>query len=149
MQKYRETMDSSSISILAEYTASFSGSSLRQPPTFVAIEQQYIYRYENLCIHDCIMHPISTVQCHPLMKVISQVQFIESRREYLLGLSQELTTKAGIPVNDVMRFFHGDGPAMQLEAGNKIGGYYNCIGCEAHRSHFDDLAYTVKTGVLP
>ena len=70
-----------------------------------------------------------------------QAQFIESRRECLLDLSQELTTKAGIPVNDVMRFFHGDGPAMQFEAGNKIGGYYSCVGCEAHSSRFEDLAY--------
>ena len=27
-------------------------------------------------------------------------------------------------MNDIVRFFHGDGPAQQFEAGNKIGGYH-------------------------
>ena len=40
-----------------------------------------------------------------------------------------------------MRYFHGDGPAMQFEAGNKIGSYHNCVGCNAHSLHFDDLVY--------
>ena len=34
-----------------------------------------------------------------------------------------------------------DGPPMQFEAGNKTGGHYCCVGCEAHSSRFDDLAY--------
>ena len=70
-----------------------------------------------------------------------QAHFTESRRECLLSLSLELQTKSGIPVTDVMCFFHGDGPAVQFEAGNKIGGYYSCVGCDAHSTWFDDLAY--------
>ena len=70
-----------------------------------------------------------------------QTQFIESRRECLLELSEQLITKVGIPVVDVMRYFYGDGPAMQFEAGNKIGGYHNCVGCDAHSQRFDDLVY--------
>ena len=68
-----------------------------------------------------------------------QAQYAACRRECLLDLSQSLTTEAGIEIHDVMRFFHGDGPAMQFEAGNKIGGYYCCVGCEAHSSCFSDL----------
>lgn len=59
-----------------------------------------------------------------------QTRFIECRRECLLDMVKVLHTQAGIPIHDV-RFFHGDGPAMQFEAGNKIGGYYSCVGCEA------------------
>ena len=70
-----------------------------------------------------------------------QAHFIQSRRECLSSLSMELKTKLGIAVMDVMRFFHGDGPAMQFEAGNKIGGYYSCVGCDAHSTTFDDRAY--------
>ena len=33
---------------------------------------------------------------------------------------------------------------MQFEAGNKIGGHYCCVGCEAHSSRFDDLAYCFR-----
>ena len=70
-----------------------------------------------------------------------QMQYIECRRECLLGLAEGLVTKAGILVHNLMPFFHGDGPAMQFEAGNKIGGHYCCVGCEAHSSRFDHLAY--------
>lgn len=58
----------------------------------------------------------------------------------MASLAEGLLTKTGILVHDIMRFFHGDGPAMQFEAGNKIGGYY-CVGCDAHSSRFDDLPY--------
>ena len=77
-----------------------------------------------------------------------QAQFIESRRECLFGLNQQLITKAGIAVNDVMRYFHGDGPAMQFEAGNKIGGYDSCVGCEACSLFFNDLAYCFRANRL-
>ena len=33
-----------------------------------------------------------------------------------------LQLNSGIKVFDVLRFFHGDGPAQQFEAGNSIGG---------------------------
>ena len=48
---------------------------------------------------------------------------------------------AGTPVVDVLRFFHGDKPAQQFEAGHKIGGKYSCVGCGALTSRFDDFAY--------
>ena len=70
-----------------------------------------------------------------------QRQFIECMRECLLHMDKVLHTQAGTPVHDHVRFFHGDGPAMQFEAGNKIGGHYSCVGCEARSSRFDDLAY--------
>ena len=50
-------------------------------------------------------------------------------------------TVAGTPVVDILRFFHGDGPAQQYEAGHKIGGKYSCVGCGALTSRFDDFAY--------
>lgn len=69
------------------------------------------------------------------------MQDIECRGECLVSLAEGLLTNTEILVHDIMLFFHGDGPAMQFEAGNKIGGYYCCVGCDAHRSHFDDLPY--------
>ena len=73
-----------------------------------------------------------------------QSQFIECRRECLLQMGEVLHTKAGIPIHDVMRYFHGDGPAMQFEAGNKVGGHYSCVGCQAQTSRFSDLAYCFR-----
>ena len=49
-----------------------------------------------------------------------------------------LKTATEVEVHDVVRFFHGDGPAAQFEAGHKQGGTYCCIGCGADSGHFAD-----------
>ena len=67
-----------------------------------------------------------------------QAKFTESR------IISEIKTQSGISIADVMRFFHGDGPTMQFEAGNKICGYYCCIGCDAHSTRFNEQ----REGVL-
>lgn len=33
-------------------------------------------------------------------------------------------TQKGMPITDVVRFFHEDGPAQQFEAGNKVGRHH-------------------------
>ena len=70
-----------------------------------------------------------------------QMLYSECRRQCLEDLQVVLKTTAGTPVVDVLRFFHGDGPAQQFEAGHKIGGKYSCVGCGALTSRFDDFAY--------
>ena len=70
-----------------------------------------------------------------------QMLYNECRRQCLQDLQVILKTAAGTPVVDVLRFFHGDGPAQQYEAGHKIGGKYSCVGCGALTSRFDDFAY--------
>ena len=47
-------------------------------------------------------------------------------------------------MTDVLRFFHGDGPAQQFEAGNSIGGNYCCVGCGVKCDRIDDIAYTFR-----
>ena len=44
-----------------------------------------------------------------------QMHYIECRRECLLGLAEGVVTMAGILVNDLVRFFHGDRPAIKSE----------------------------------
>ena len=110
-------------------------------PAFYYTTEEMQSKGVNIDVPTVVEDPQIHILGRSTSSLSDQAQFIESRRECLLDLSQELTTKAGIPVNDVMRFFHGDGPAMQFEAGNKIGGYYSCVGCEAHSSRFEDLAY--------
>lgn len=51
-------------------------------------------------------------------------------------------------VNDKLRFFHGDGPAQQIEAGSKLGGNYPCVGCTSHSCMFSDLAHTFRSDTL-
>ena len=110
-------------------------------PAFYYTTEEMYGRGTNIDVPTDVEDP----QIHILGKSTSslkdQAQFSEKRRECLASLNLDLRTKSGIPVTDVMRFFHGDGPAMQFEAGNKIGGYYCCVGCDSQSTRFDDLVY--------
>ena len=46
-----------------------------------------------------------------------------------------------IYIHDVIRFFHGDGPASQLETGQQKGGGFSCWICpvDIHKSY--DVPY--------
>ena len=50
----------------------------------------------------------------------------------------------GIVLYDQMHFFHGDGPACALEAGNQKGGHYFCPSCDIHLCQTDDIACTYQ-----
>lgn len=69
-----------------------------------------------------------------------QLMFIETRHESLKDLQEKVYKKNGDEVIDVPRFFYGDAPAAQFEAGHKQGGTYCCIGCGAKSGHFSDIA---------
>ena len=75
-----------------------------------------------------------------------QLAYIDTRLSDLKELKNGLhlgefdVTYDGIILNDIMRFFHGDGPATQLEAGNKKGGHYFCPSCDIHSCQTDDIA---------
>ena len=92
---------------------------------------------------------VETPEVHILGKSSSSLEdqrmFTDCRRDSLSDFSETIYTEAGISVTDVVRFFHGDGPAQQFEAGNKIGGYHCCVGCDAHSIRFDDLAYCFQS----
>ena len=57
--------------------------------------------------------------------------------EDVIELRDPTISPDGIAVNDVIKFFKGDGPAAQLEAGQQKGGEYFCWCCSlsSHRSN--------------
>ena len=59
-------------------------------------------------------------------------------------MRETLKTATEVEVHNVVRFFHGDGPAAQFEAGHKQGGTYCCIGCGADSGCFADIAYSYR-----
>ena len=74
-----------------------------------------------------------------------QVLFNKSRLECVQELiSDPLPTSTGVPIRDILRFFHGDGPAQQFEAGNNIGGTYPCVCCAVNAESISDLEYAFK-----
>ena len=50
---------------------------------------------------------------------------------------------------DVLRYYHGDGPARQFEAGNNIGGDDPCTGCGVESSLFDDIVHGFRSKPPP
>ena len=59
---------------------------------------------------------VETPEVHILGKSSSSLEdqrmFTDCRRDSLSDFSEIIYTEAGIPVMDVVRFFHGDGPAQ-------------------------------------
>ena len=52
-------------------------------------------------------------------------------------------TTTGVAVTDKMRFFHGDSPSRQYEAGQQKGGKFYCAVCgaNAHRVYEFDYMF--------
>ena len=50
-----------------------------------------------------------------------QAAFNKSRTKDLNTLSAPITTAHRVPIDDILRIFHGDGPARQFEAGTMLG----------------------------
>ena len=73
--------------------------------------------------------------------ITDQMQFNQCRQDCMRATSQPIETESKIAISDVIRFFHGDGPAQQYEGGHKQGGIYRCVGCGGKTELFDDFAY--------
>ena len=54
--------------------------------------------------------------------VKDQLLYVPTRNEDLKELEKPVTLPDGTEYKDVLRFFSGDGPARQLEAGQQGGG---------------------------
>ena len=77
-------------------------------------------------------------------KEVDQLAYVDTRRECLEQLQNNLTTRKGSPVHDVMRFFHGDGPEQQFESGEQRGGNNGCSSCSGDSRRYRDLTYSLR-----
>lgn len=68
----------------------------------------------------------------------------ETRQECLDWLPFQVETSDGVKVNDVMRFFHGDGPEQQFESGEQRGGNAGCSACSGDSRGYRDLTYSFQ-----
>ena len=58
-------------------------------------------------------------------------------------------TKIGdICIQDIIRFFHGDGPACQLEAGQQKGGDFPCWVCPINMNSSNDVAHVFYQPIM-
>lgn len=95
-----------------------------------------------------VQSTVETPEIHILGRSSSSLEdqalFSACRNECLSELSTSLCLSNGVQVTDIIRFFHGDGPAQQFEAGNSIGGNYCCVGCGVKSDRIDDIAYAFR-----
>ena len=69
--------------------------------------------------------------------------FIETRRECLKEIKEKVCTSNGVEVVDVVRFFYGDGPAAQFEAGHKQGQRHIAVLVVGQRVGASAILHTV------
>ena len=73
-----------------------------------------------------------------------QLCYVETRLECLQELSKPISMASGTPVADRMRFFHGDSPSRQYEAGQQKGGGFYCALCGANAQRVYELDYVFR-----
>ena len=66
---------------------------------------------------------------HGSSSLADQACLIPERLAELEGLNEPLCTAGGIQIADTLKYFKGDKPAAEFEAGISCGGSFPCVGC--------------------
>ena len=75
---------------------------------------------------------------------VDQLAYINTRKACLQSLDTKITTSNGVEITDIVRFFHGDGPQQQFEAGEQKGGNAGCASCTGDARKYKDLAVSLS-----
>ena len=81
------------------------------------------------------------ILCRSTSSLDDQTQLIECRRECLVYMDKVLCTQAVYQSTTMCSSFTEMAQQRNLRLATKLGDHYSCVGCEAHSSRFDDLAY--------
>ena len=66
---------------------------------------------------------------HGSASLADQACIIPERLAELEGLNEPLFTSGGVRVFNTLKYFKGDKPAAEFEAGISCGGNFPCVGC--------------------
>ncbi len=75
---------------------------------------------------------------------VDQLAYINTRKACLQSLDIKIVTSNGVEVTDIVRFFHGDGPQQEFEAGEQKGGNAGCASCSGDARKYKDLAVSLS-----
>lgn len=75
---------------------------------------------------------------------VKQLAYINTRKACLQTLDATVATLNGIQITEVMRFFHGDGPQQEFEAGEQRGGNAGCASCSGDARLYKNLAVSLS-----
>ena len=81
---------------------------------------------------------------HRSSSLADQACIIPKRLAELEGLNEPLFTSGGVRVFDTLKYFKGDKPAAEFEAGISCGGNFPCVGCVCSSSRFSDFAHATS-----
>ena len=104
--------------------------------------------HENLDVPSIIERPHLYILGRCGSKEIEQLAYVDTRQECLDQLPHHVETSKGEKVNDVVRFFHGDGPEQQFESGEQRGGNAGCSACSGDARRYRDLTYSFRCPLL-
>ena len=82
---------------------------------------------KNINIQSIVERPEIHIIGRSGASIANQMLFNKCRQECMGQIDEPVTSESGIAIHDVIRFFHGDGPAQQYEG--------------ARTAMFDDFAY--------
>ena len=74
-----------------------------------------------------------------------QLKYVQCRKQCMFEMGAPISLANTVVGTDIVRFFHGDGPAQQFEAGHSVEGNYCCVGCGAYSSFFDDVVHSCRS----
>ena len=77
--------------------------------------------------------------------IADKLSFIETRAEDIASLDQNIKSVDGVSYADYFRFFSGDHPEQEFEAGQSEGGNYPCVNCDASAHKFDDFVHCARS----
>ena len=77
-----------------------------------------------------------------------QLAYSETRLTCIKEMTTNLITHNGSEFIDTARFFHGDNPAREVEAGQQKGGHYFCSNCGCHAERVNELDHALNCPII-
>ncbi|CAH3194686.1 unnamed protein product, partial [Porites evermanni] len=99
---------------------------------------------ENIDVQSLVERPHVYILGRCGASEVEQLAYIKNRKAYLQSLSEPVLTSNGVQITDIMRFFHGDGPQQEFEAGEQKGGNAGCASCNGDARKYKDLAVSLR-----
>ncbi|XP_078384061.1 uncharacterized protein LOC144666512 [Oculina patagonica] len=99
---------------------------------------------ENVDVQNLVERPHVYILGRCGSSEVEQLAYINTRKACLQTLDAKVTTSGGIQISDTMRFFHGDGPQQQFEAGEQKGGHAGCASCSGDSRKYKHLAVSLN-----
>ena len=99
---------------------------------------------ENIDVQSLVERPHVYILGRCGASEVEQLAYITTRKACLQSLSEPVLTSNGVQITDIMRFFHGDGPQQEFEAGEQKGGNAGCASCSGDARKYKDLAVSLR-----